>query len=67
MGKVLFTRTLHVRHNLDHSFVFPAPRPPFRVETSVTPIAPHDFQRTGSRARTLGAYVDYLVYPRGGP
>jgi hypothetical protein len=33
----------------------------------VTPIAPHDFQRTGSRARTLGAYVDYLVYPRGGP
>jgi hypothetical protein len=66
MGKVFFTRTLHVRHDLDHSFVFPAPRPPFRVETSVTPIAPHDFQPTGSRARTLGAYVDYLVYPRGG-
>ena len=65
MGKVLFTRRLHVRNHLDHAFVFPAPRPPFRVETSVTPIAPHDFQPTGSRARTLGAYVDYSVYPRG--
>jgi hypothetical protein len=66
MGRVVFTRMLHVRHDLDHSFVFRAPRPPFRVETSVTPIAPHDFQPNGSRARTLGAYVDYLVYPRGG-
>ena len=65
MGRVLFTRTLHVPHNLDHSFVFRAPRPPFRVETSVTPFAPHDFQTTGSRVRTLGAYIDYLVYPRG--
>jgi hypothetical protein len=66
MGKVLFKRTLHVRHNLDHSFVFKAPRPPFRVETSVTPIAPHDIQPAGSRSRTLGAYVGYLVYPKGG-
>ena len=66
MGRVLLTRTLHVRHNLDHSFVFKAPRPPFRVETSVTPIAPHDIQPVGSRSRTLGAYVGYLVYPQGG-
>jgi hypothetical protein len=65
MGRVLFTRTLHVPNNLDHSFVFPAPKAPFRVETSVTPFAPHDFQPTGSRVRTLGAYIDYLVYPRG--
>jgi hypothetical protein len=32
----------------------------------VTPIAPHDIQPVGSRSRTLGAYVGYLVYPQGG-
>jgi hypothetical protein len=66
MGKVLFTRTLHVQHNLDHVFVFKAPQPPFRVETSVTPLAPHDIDPTGSRARTLGAYISYLVFPKRG-
>jgi hypothetical protein len=64
IGKVLFTRTLHVQHNLDHVFVFRAPKPPFRVETSVTPLSAHDFDPTGSRVRDLGAFVDYLVYPR---
>ena len=61
MGKVLFTRTLHVPQNLDHVFTFRAPKPPFRVETSITPVAQHDLNGTGSRERNLGAYTDYLV------
>lgn len=64
MGKVLFTRRLQVPHNLDHVFVFGAPKPPFRVETSITPIAQHDLNGTGSRERNLGAYIDYLVFPK---
>jgi len=63
MGKVLFTRTLHVPHTLDHVFEFRAPKPPFRVETSITPIAQHDLNGVGSRERNLGAYIDYLVSP----
>jgi hypothetical protein len=66
MGKVFLTRTLHVAHNLDHVFTFRAPNPPFRVETTVTPLSQHDFDPSGSRTPDLGAYIDYLVYPKHG-
>jgi hypothetical protein len=61
LGRVLFTRTLHVQHNLAHVFTFRAPKPPFRVETSVTPFALHDVDPTASRERNLGAYIGYFV------
>jgi hypothetical protein len=60
---VLFTRTLHVRRNLDHVFVFRAPKPPFRVETNVTPFSPHDVDPRSGDRRTLGAQLDYRVVP----
>jgi hypothetical protein len=60
---VLIRRTLHVRRNLDHTFVFPAPKPPFRVETTVTPFSPYLVDPRSTDRRTLGAQVDYRVVP----
>ena len=60
---ILATRTLHVRNELDHEFVFHAPPAPFRVETSVTPF-PHDRDPQIGDPRDLGANVVYTVTPR---
>jgi len=60
IGKVLHTRTLHVPNHLKHTFVFGAPPPPFRVETSVTPF-PHERDPSIGDPRDLGASIDYSV------
>jgi hypothetical protein len=62
IATVISKRTLHVPRNLDHEFVFKAPPPPFRVETSVTPF-PHDRDPTIGDPRDLGANVQYSVAP----
>ena len=61
MGKVLVTRTLHVRKRLAHTFVFKAPPAPFRVETSVTPFIPNEVDPQSSDGRRLGAETSYQV------
>ena len=61
IDKLLFTRSLHVRKNLDHTFIFKAPKPPFRVETSVTPFSPYLVDHNSSDRRELGAQVDYRI------
>jgi hypothetical protein len=63
IAAILSTRTLHVRNELDHEFVFRAPAAPFRVETSVTPF-PHDRDPQIGDPRDLGANVVYTVTPR---
>ena len=63
IAAILATRTLHVRNELDHEFVFKAPPAPFRVETSVTPF-PHDRDPRIGDPRDLGANVVYTVKPR---
>jgi hypothetical protein len=63
MGRIISTRTIRVPDNLDHTFVFDAPPPPFRVETSVTPF-PHDRDPRIGDPRDLGANVEYSVTPR---
>jgi hypothetical protein len=63
IAAILATRTLHVRNELDHAFVFHAPPAPFRVETSVTPF-PHDRDQRIGDPRELGANVVYTVTPR---
>jgi hypothetical protein len=63
LGRVLATRTLRVANELDHEFVFDAPPPPFRVETSVTPF-PHDRDPRIGDPRDLGANIEYTVTPR---
>jgi hypothetical protein len=63
MGQVLFTRTLHVRRDLDHVFVFRAPKPPFRVETDVTGFTPHDVDPAAGDRRELGAQIYYSITP----
>jgi len=60
IASVLFTRTWRVRNNLNHVFVFDAPPPPFRVETSVTPF-PHERDPRIGDPRDLGANVRYTV------
>jgi hypothetical protein len=60
---VIYRRRLHVRRNLNHVFVFLAPKPPFRVETEVTPFSPYLVDPRSSDRRTLGAQVDYRVVP----
>jgi hypothetical protein len=62
MGKVLFTRTLHVASGLNHVFAFKAPPPPFRVETSVTPFTPYDLNLSNDH-RVLGAQIYYSLTP----
>jgi hypothetical protein len=61
-GSVTATKTIRVPNNLDHEFVFDAPPPPFRVETSVTPF-PHDRDPRIGDPRDLGANVEYSVTP----
>jgi hypothetical protein len=63
LATIIATRTLHVRNELDHEFVFQAPPAPFRVETSVTPF-PHDRDPRIGDPRDLGANVVYTVTPR---
>jgi hypothetical protein len=63
IGRVLATRTLRVRNDLDHEFVFDAPPPPFRVETSVTPF-PHERDPRIGDPRDVGANIEYTVTPR---
>jgi hypothetical protein len=64
MGKVLFTRTLHVQRNLEHVFEFKAPKPPFRVETFVTPLpSAGNLAHDPNDRRALGAQVSYEVRP----
>lgn len=63
MGRVVATRTLRVGNDLDHEFVLNAPRPPFRVETSVTPF-PHDRDPRIGDPRDVGANIEYTVTPR---
>jgi hypothetical protein len=65
MGKVLFTQTLHVRRDLDHVFELRAPKPPFRVETSVTalPQPPAGLATDRTYRRQLAAQVSYSVDP----
>jgi hypothetical protein len=63
MGKVLFTRTLHVPSDLDHTFTFKVPPPPFRVETSVTAFIPRLVDPRSSDGRELGARTSYQVTP----
>ena len=63
IGRVLFTRQLHVRSHLDHVFEFEAPQTPFRIETSVTPF-PHERDPSIGDPRDLGASIDYSVMPR---
>ncbi len=60
IASVLFTRTWRVRNNLKHVFVFEAPPPPFRVETSVTPF-PHERDPDIGDPRDLGANISYTV------
>jgi hypothetical protein len=60
IASVLFTRTLRVPNKLKHVFVFEAPPPPFRVETSVTPF-PHERDPTIGDPRDLGANITYTV------
>ena len=62
IGKVLFTRRLHVRSHLKHVFEFEAPPAPFRVETSVTPF-PHERDPSIGDPRDLGASIAYSVTP----
>jgi len=61
MGKVLVTRTLHVRKRLAHTFVFKAPPAPFRVETSVTSFVPNQVDPQSTDGRELGAETSYQV------
>jgi hypothetical protein len=63
IAKVISTQTLHVANHLDHTFVFDAPRAPFRVETSVTPFVHNRDPRAGD-PRSLGANVKYSVVGR---
>jgi hypothetical protein len=63
IGAVILTRVLHVPNHLDHVFVFDAPPPPFRVETSVTPF-PHERDPAIGDPRDLGATISYSVTPR---
>jgi hypothetical protein len=64
MGQVLFTRKLHVRRDLEHVFEFKAPKPPFRVETFVTPLpSAGDLAHDPNDRRALGAQVFYQVAP----
>jgi hypothetical protein len=63
IAKVLSTQRLHVANHLDHTFVFNAPRAPFRVETSVTPFVHSHDPRAGD-PRSLGANVEYSVVRR---
>jgi len=62
IGTMISTKKLHVRDNLDHTFIFRAPRAPFRVETSVTPF-PHERDPRIGDPRDLGANVEYSVTP----
>ena len=62
IGRVLATRELRVNNDLDHEFVFEAPRPPFRVETHVTPF-PHSRDPRIGDPRDLGALVEYTMTP----
>jgi hypothetical protein len=66
LGTVLETRTVHVQRDLEHTFHFKAPKPPFRVETSVSPLpeAPASEFAPGVRRRTIAAQVYYSVIPR---
>jgi hypothetical protein len=57
---VISTQTIRVPNELDHTFTFDAPAPPFRVETSVTPF-PHDRDPVIGDPRDLGANVTYTV------
>jgi len=63
IGRVLATRELRVNNDLDHEFVFEAPRPPFRVETYVTPF-PHSRDPRIGDPRTVGANIEYTMTPR---
>ena len=60
LAVVQFTRTWRVRNNLNHTFVFQAPPPPFRVQTSVTPF-PHSRDPRIGDPRDLGANITYTV------
>ena len=60
LASVLFTRTWRVRNNLEHTFVFEAPPPPFRVQTSVTPF-PHSRDPRIGDPRDLGANITCIV------
>jgi hypothetical protein len=64
IDELLFTRKLKVRRNLDHTFIFDAPKPPFRVETSVSPFSPYLVDRYSGDRRELGAQVDYRIVPK---
>jgi hypothetical protein len=65
VDKLLQERKLHVRRNLDATFIFDAPKPPFRVETSVSPFTPFEVDPVhSSDRRVLGAQVDYRVIPK---
>ena len=66
MGTVFATRKLRVRRDLEHVFRFKAPKPPFRVETSVSPLpeAPAADFGPGVRPRTIAAQVYYSVTAR---
>ena len=60
LAVVNFTRRWRVRNNLNHTFVFEAPPPPFRVQTSVTPF-PHSRDPRIGDPRDLGANISYTV------
>lgn len=64
LGKIVARRIVHATRNLEHRFVIPAPKAPFRVETDVTPFSPHDLNPTDTDVRTLGAQVSYAFVPR---
>jgi hypothetical protein len=59
---VIATKTIRVPNELDHTFEFAAPPPPFRVETWVTPF-PHDRNPIIGDPRDLGANIEYSVTP----
>jgi hypothetical protein len=62
LATLVFQKAIRVPNGLNHTFVFRAPPPPFRVETSVTPF-PHSRDPAIGDPRDLGANVEYSVEP----
>jgi hypothetical protein len=65
IDKLLAERRLHVKSDLNKTFVIPAPAAPFRADVKVWPLfSPHLLNPANSDQRFLAAQVSYRFVPR---
>jgi hypothetical protein len=65
IDKLLAERRLHVKRDLNKTFVIRAPAAPFRADVKVSPLfSPHELDPANSDPRLLGAQVSYRFVPR---